>query len=264
MDMEPRLLVITLLVALFALGVLHLFRRRSQSRANSIIFVGASDAGKTAILSTLAYGQTLPSHTSFQTNTCIYSLNKKATTLVDIPGHPRIRDQFREHLNDAKAIVFVVDASNVSRNSPIVAEHLHKILHAVVSIPPSQNPPAILVLAHKCDLLKTGSGSANSTSEQLAINRVRTVLERELEKRRRSHTGRVAIDELGAEGEDSTELGGLECAGPPGEAFKFGDWEGGNVEFVGSWVRVGKRVVEEKESGEEGIGRLLDWLDQFQ
>lgn len=41
---------------------------------------------------------------------------------MDVPGHPRIRDQFREHLADTKAIVFVVDASNVSRNGPIVAE----------------------------------------------------------------------------------------------------------------------------------------------
>jgi signal recognition particle receptor subunit beta len=142
---------------------------------------------------------------------------------------------------------------------------LHKILHAVVTIPPSQNPPAILVLAHKCDLLKTGGASATPSSEELAINRVRTVLERELEKRRRSHTGRVAIDELGAEGEDNTELGGLDCAGPPGETFKFADWEGGNIDFVGSWVRVGERVevIEEKESGDEGTGRLLAWLVQL-
>ena len=43
---------------------------------------------------------------------------------MDVPGHPRIREQFREHLADAKAIVFVVDASNVSRNGPIVAEYV--------------------------------------------------------------------------------------------------------------------------------------------
>lgn len=94
---------------------------------------------------------------------------------------------------------------------------------------------------------------------------MRTVLERELEKRRRSHTGRVAIDELGAEGEDNTELGGLDCTGPPGEAFKFADWEGGNIDFLGSWVRVGEKVEvkEDKESGEEGTGRLLTWLDQL-
>jgi hypothetical protein len=72
----------------------------------------------------LAYGQTLPSHTSLQTNTCAFSLNQKTTTLVDVPGHPRIRDQFREHLATAKAIVFVVDTSSVSRIGPIVAEYV--------------------------------------------------------------------------------------------------------------------------------------------
>ena len=33
--------------------VIYLFRRRSQSRANSVVFVGTPDAGKTAILSTV-------------------------------------------------------------------------------------------------------------------------------------------------------------------------------------------------------------------
>jgi len=202
---------------------------------------------------------------------------------VDVPGHPRIREQFREHLPDAKAIVFVVDASNISRNGPIVAEyvslcdvrcttptnvlpstlrHLHRILHAISTIPPSKKPPAILLLAHKCDLLKTGSVSATSSLEQLGINRVRTVLERELDKRRRSHTGSVAIDELGAEGEDNSELGGLDCTGPPGEPFKFAEWDGGEINFVGSWVTVGERVEsdDEKGTGGEGIESLLDWL----
>lgn len=147
----------------------------------------------------------------------------------------------------------------------LISRHLHKILHAVATIPPSQSPPAILVLAHKCDLLKTGSAPASSSIEQLAINRVRTVLERELDKRRQSHTGRVAIDELGAEGEDGTELGGLDCTGRPGEAFKFADWEGGDIDFIGSWVRIGERVEleEEKGKGEDGIERLLAWLDQL-
>ena len=43
---------------------------------------------------------------------------------MDVPGHPRVREQFREHMADAKAVVFVVDASNVSRNGPIVAEYV--------------------------------------------------------------------------------------------------------------------------------------------
>ena len=37
-------------------------------------------------------------------------------------GHPRIRNQFQEHLATTKAIAFVVDASTISRNGPAVAE----------------------------------------------------------------------------------------------------------------------------------------------
>ena len=48
--------------------------------------------------------------------------NQKAFRIIDIPGHPRIRDQFQEYINDAKAIAFVVDASTVSRNGAAVAE----------------------------------------------------------------------------------------------------------------------------------------------
>ena len=137
-------------------------------------------------------------------------------------------------------------------------------MHALVTILPSQNLPAILVLAHKCDLLKTGGVSSTSPLEELAINRVRAVLERELDKRRRSHTGSVAIDELGAEGEVTSELGGLDTTGPPGEAFKFAEWECGEIEFIGSWVSVGEAVELEDEKGEgtggDGIGPFLTWL----
>jgi len=144
-----------------------------------------------------------------------------------------------------------------------IPRHLHKIMHAIVATPPSQSPPAILVLAHKCDLLKTG-GVSGTSLEQLGINRVRTVLERELDKRRRSHTGSVAIDELGAEGEDTSELGGLDSIGPPGEAFKFAEWEGGEIEFIGSWVSIGETVELEDEKGGDSVGdgssRLSSWL----
>ena len=42
--------------------------------------------------------------------------------IIDVPGHPRLRDQFQEHMVDTKAIAFVVDSSTVSRNAPVVAE----------------------------------------------------------------------------------------------------------------------------------------------
>jgi signal recognition particle receptor subunit beta len=54
---------------------------------------------------------------------------------VDVPGHPRIRAQFREYISDAKAIVFVVDASTISRNGLIVAEYVRpRVIYCTVLI----------------------------------------------------------------------------------------------------------------------------------
>ncbi|KAI0054016.1 P-loop containing nucleoside triphosphate hydrolase protein [Auriscalpium vulgare] len=262
---SPQVLIAaSLFVALLAIAISLWLRRKSQSRGNTILFVGPPDAGKTAVLSTLVYRQTLPSHTSLQTNTSVLTLlNNKTVTLVDVPGHPRIRDQLLDHLSDAKAVIFVVDASTVSRNGAAVAEHLHKVLHAITSLPPSHTPPALLILAHKSDLLKTGAASAAAVPDQLAINRVRTVLERELEKRRVSQSGAVGIEGLGADGEESSEGAGLECNGPSGGSFKFAEWEGGEVEFLGTSVAVGEKVSAEEKSGGKGISELSQWLEEL-
>ena len=135
--------------------------------------------------------------------------------------------------------------------------HLHNVLHVLTSLPPSQTPPQFAIVAHKCDLLKA---SASATSEQLAINRVRTILERELDKRKSSHAGGVAVEGLGAEGEEGAEMGGLECSGS-GE-FRFADWEGGEVSFVGTSVTVGKAAVVDEEK-KDGLSPLREWLAEL-
>lgn len=74
------------------------------------------------------YKQTLPTHTSLQSNSSIVELSpSKTLRIVDVPGHPRVRDQFQEYLSDAKAIAFVVDTSTVSRNGAAVAEYARSI-----------------------------------------------------------------------------------------------------------------------------------------
>jgi signal recognition particle receptor subunit beta len=52
------------------------------------------------------------------------ALPSKKIRVLDVPGHPRVRDQFRDHLKHAKAIAFVVDASTISRNGAAVAEYV--------------------------------------------------------------------------------------------------------------------------------------------
>lgn len=135
---------------------------------------------------------------------------------------------------------------------------MHSVLHAITSLPPTQSTPTLLILAHKTDLLKVGA-SSNSASE-VAITRVRTILERELEKRRASQSGGVGVESLGAEGE-GTEMGGLECSDAAGGAFKFGEWEGGDVELISSWVKVGE--IKEKSGRSDGLEDLKDWLSQL-
>ncbi|KAH0827052.1 signal recognition particle receptor beta subunit-domain-containing protein [Lanmaoa asiatica] len=245
-------------IALFLLVVILYTRGKSKSSGNALLLVGPPDSGKTAILSNLAYNQTLPSHTSLQTNSAQMTLSStKTLRVIDVPGHPRIRDQFREHLKDAKAVAFVVDCSTISRNGSVVAEHMHHVLHAITSLPPTQSTPTLLILAHKTDLLKAGA-SSNSASEA-AIARVRTILERELEKRRASQSGGVGMESLGAEGE-GTEMGGLECSGAAGGTFRFNEWEGGDVDFVSTWVKVGEA---KDESSNGGLEDLKDWLSQL-
>jgi signal recognition particle receptor subunit beta len=116
--------------------------------------------------------------------------------------------------------------------------------------------PSLLILAHKADLLKA---TAAASSETLAINRVKTILERELEKRRVSQSGGVGVEGLGEEGE-RTEMGGLECG--DGSAFKFDDWEGGEVVFLGTSVKVGKRAEAVDEKADmDGLLPLRQWIE---
>jgi signal recognition particle receptor subunit beta len=216
---------------------------------------------------------------SLQTNTCTLPLESgKSLKLLDIPGHPRIRGQFAEHLAETRAIVFVVDASTVSRNGSSVAEyvaqyllisklraahalnrHLHTIFNALTSLPPSHTFPSIAIVAHKADLLKAG---ASSSSTSLSVNRVKTILERELEKRRASQAGGVGVEGLGEEGE-STEMGGLDTTGKPGESFTFDRWDGGEVEFMGTSVKIGSNDDDDEKQEEESLVPLRDWLESL-
>ncbi|EKM82434.1 hypothetical protein AGABI1DRAFT_111060 [Agaricus bisporus var. burnettii JB137-S8] len=253
------LLLVSLVAALLCVAIAFFVNRRtSRSKGTDLLLVGAPDAGKTALLTALAYDQSLPTLTSMQTNSSVYSISSnKSFLVVDIPGHPRIRTQVQEHLSSAKAIAFVVDASTISRNGAAVAEHLHTILHAITSLPPSQSLPSLLIVAHKADLLKAGT-SVNQ-NEPLAVTRVKTILERELEKRRASQSGGVGIEGLGAE-DEKTEMGGLDC-GNGTNAFKFDDWEGGEVAFVSTFVRQAKpNSDDEKCDADGGLMDLRNWL----
>ncbi|KAL1757190.1 signal recognition particle receptor beta subunit-domain-containing protein [Schizophyllum commune] len=264
-----NLALAALAVAILLVSVLVLFtKRRSATKGNALLLVGPPDAGKSAILSALVYKHTLPTHASLQTNSAFATLPnlKQPLRIIDVPGHPRVRDQFRAHLPEARAVAFVVDASTVSRNGARVAEHLHTLLRALSHLPPSQPTPALAILAHKSDLLKAGAPA-------LAASRVRTVLERELERRRAAAAEGIAVEGMGAGGDLGGGVGigragddsaqeenggdGLECSGSG--VFSFDTWEGGEVTFLGSSTPVGKG---EGEKEQQGLADLGGWLEE--
>ena len=77
-----------------------------------------------------------------QTNvsTVLLPETKASFKVVDIPGHPRLRDQFEEHLADAKMVAFVVDANTISRNGPTVAEYVLPHFHHILSLSQGEHP----------------------------------------------------------------------------------------------------------------------------
>jgi signal recognition particle receptor subunit beta len=129
----------------------------------------------------------------------------------------------------------------------------------LTSLPPSQTAPALLIAAHKADLIKATTGGQSPS--QLAINRVRSVLERELERRRVAQAGGVSVEGTGSE----EALGGLDCA--PGQPFRFADWEGGVVAFLGSWTTPGSQTAKAEEAGEkvptDGLTDFRAWLEEL-
>ncbi|KAJ3930058.1 MAG: signal recognition particle receptor beta subunit-domain-containing protein [Lentinula lateritia] len=257
---SQTLILASLFVAIISIAIfIFVSRRKSRAKRNLVVLIGPSNSGKTAIFSSLVYGHAVPTITSMQANSSFLDLPGKRDPIqiVDVPGHPRLRDQFKDFLSSAKALAFVVDANTASRNTAVVAEHLHTVLDAIMAIPPSQPLPTLLILAHKCDLIKTSSLSADTSA--LAVTRVQTILERELERRKLSQSGGMGVEALGDENNnEKLNMGGLDCRGPGG-TFKFENWEGGEVVFLGTSVQSSRS---DEKSVKGSIAPLMDWIEE--
>ena len=74
------------------------------------------------------------------------------------------------------------------------------------------------------------------------------------------------MESLGDDGKGDegalTAEGGLECSGS-GE-FRFSEWEGGEVTFLGSFVKVGEKASEGDEKAEaDGLESFKEWLNDL-
>jgi signal recognition particle receptor subunit beta len=98
------------------------------------------------------------------------------------------------------------------------------------------------------------------------VERVRTILERELEKRRQSSLKGVGVGALGEAGEENAGAvqDGLETLGDG--PFSFAKWEGGDITIIGGCVekptreKLDEAVEKSGATTAGGLDGLESWL----
>ncbi|KAF9197478.1 hypothetical protein BGZ49_002056 [Haplosporangium sp. Z 27] len=198
------ILAIVAIVANFSIGT----KRNSK---NSILLTGLPFAGKTATYYLITHNKAVETVTSIKENETDIALieGQKPIHLVDIPGHERLRFKFSEFMPIARAVVFVVDSSTVSRQTRLLAEYLYDIL--ADKFAQNEKIP-ILIACNKSDLLTS-----------FKKERIQNLLEGEINKLRQTRT--AALDTQDSEGNENVFLGF------EGKDFSFQDLEN-DVEFI--------------------------------
>ncbi|KAL7420530.1 hypothetical protein Q5752_004481 [Cryptotrichosporon argae] len=176
-------------------------KKAGRKGTPTVVLVGPSDSGKTSLFAALAHQTHAATHTSLTSSRTTFSLSvpssprARQVTLVDVPGHARLRDALAPHLSTADGTVFVVDASAVVRAAAGVAERLAPVLSALAvrsrSSGSGGGTQRLLILAHKADALapSQAQGRLDAVARAKAVERVRTALTRELERLKAARAG---------------------------------------------------------------------------
>jgi len=200
--------VVGILVGLLTLFVLYLWTRKKGGRT-ALLIAGPCDVGKTVLFSRLVNdfaGKALDTFTSMQENLGHYTMaSGRKVTLVDMPGHERIRySAMDKHKESALGIVYVVDASTIKHQIRDAAEFLFKILSDPVM---HSNRTPVLVACNKQDLSLSAKGAS--------------VIEREMAKEigllRETHARLLDGTDAAAAATDHVFLG------KEGKDFEFSD-----------------------------------------
>ncbi|KAK6902740.1 signal recognition particle receptor subunit beta [Kwoniella mangroviensis CBS 8886] len=282
------LVVLLIFLSLFRTG------KKSSRRSGpaSVLLVGPSDSGKTSLFTKLVHDTYIQTHTSIQPSITTFRFNSpyedgqtKPIRLIDLPGHPRLKDELKKYVKEASAVVFVVDIQALVRNSAAVAEDLAPILVTLSnqSITAQSEPTKVLVLAHKSDVLtRSSSNEIPESSITTARERVKSILTREMDRLKATRTksgaggkiesmGKVAgtsssgffaklfgggTSGVGLEGEDEGEDESLIWGGKGG--FSWDDVEGVEITFGASGLGPVGAKKEEKEGN--GLNEVKSFI----
>jgi signal recognition particle receptor subunit beta len=152
--------IIGLLVVLTVFVLLpRLFGRRLSSRSKgwSVLILGPTGAGKTALFWRLRDGKFKNTVMSMQPNQCDVTVERqKSIHVIDLPGHPRLESYFQREVVNAKGVVMMVDAMDFNSSKDEVARQMYRLLTSPVIR--GRGVP-ILVACNKQD----GGAKAHST-----------------------------------------------------------------------------------------------------
>ncbi|BGP38125.1 hypothetical protein JCM10449v2_002052 [Rhodotorula kratochvilovae] len=231
-------------------------RAKRTSGARTVLLAGPLASGKTALFSKLVYGHAPQTHTSMKENEAVVKAKWGAGVaasegekgekeqlldegdelpaaplptplhLVDLPGHARLRTRaLAQYLPAADGVVFAVDGQSglAGKNVREAGEHFHILLSLLSLLPSSAPLPSLLILLTKSDLLPS-SASSTPASQQLALDRAKSLLLRELERRRLAASGAGGAASAGGKAPLSAgaRLEGLEAIAPSSEGSSRG------------------------------------------
>eukprot|EP00250_Pteridium_aquilinum_P019162 c24324_g1_i2 orf=375-1157(+) len=193
-----------LLLTLFLLLLVARFAYKKR-KSDTVLLVGLSGSGKTALFYQLRDGSTHKGTvTSMEANVDRFILHSESTKqgkakpvrLVDVPGHMKLRAKLDEFLTEAGGIIFLVDAADFMPNVRAISEYLYDILSKAWVV---KYKVPVLIVANKTDKVTAHSRDF-----------IRKQLEKEIDKLR---VTRTAVSDA----DMTSEV----FIGKEGEPFKF-------------------------------------------
>ncbi|CEO94804.1 Signal recognition particle receptor subunit beta [Plasmodiophora brassicae] len=177
---SPLLAVAGIVIALVVIAILLAVRLRSAKR-NAIVVTGPMNAGKTALYYRVmqdGFRETVPSLRPNDLEFDVPGLNA-SIRMIDYPGHSSFRLGLSAYLDQAVAVVFVVDSASPSE-LPAAAKLLHAVLvHPVIH----KRKVPVLVVCNKADL-----------QEALPVDTIAHSLENEIDVIQQSRESMKDID----------------------------------------------------------------------
>uniref|UniRef100_A0A6B2EGR0 Signal recognition particle receptor subunit beta n=1 Tax=Phlebotomus kandelakii TaxID=1109342 RepID=A0A6B2EGR0_9DIPT len=219
---DSTTLIISLIAIFVTIVLLYVYKKKKTSRTD-VLLVGLCEAGKTSVFTRLVFGENRETFTSIKENVADYSSKNGYVRIVDIPGHERLRGKFFDDFkNQARGVVFLVDAVTVQKTIRDVADYLYTLLldPAIASLP-------FLVLCNKQDETMAKSAGAVKSMLEKELNVVRSTRKSQLESVDSSSKSSAF---LGKQGKDfefihiSQYVDVLECSLKNGDIAGLTDW----------------------------------------